>query len=169
MLDTWTRYATTDGQPFGPVEFRRAREAAGFSVGELAAKTWTVPETIGGWESGKRLPLPRTLARVLRVLGLLNSVQVIPMTARKRTRRQKFPPLTVDEAKELAMAVLEQAIHDWKEPCEQARDDVGQLGYKTVRGELRAFLGDSWCESLLELVGCGEMDLLTLLKKAEEA
>jgi len=67
----------------------------------------------------------------------------------------------------LTVRILEQAIRDWKTPTKLARKDVLELGYFSLQKELVAFFKSDWCRDVLELLDCGHLDILELLRQAD--
>lgn len=49
---------------------KRVRERAGLSARELAEKVGRTQPLVAHWEGGRRRPTPRTLARLVEVLGV---------------------------------------------------------------------------------------------------
>ena len=67
----------------------------------------------------------------------------------------------------LATRILELAIHDFRRPTRVAREAAEELGFKSVREEVEAFLESAWCKELLKYLDL-DLDLLALLRQADE-
>jgi len=87
------------------------------------------------------------------------------MTRRRRPKRRSdehWPPSV-----RLATRILELAIHDFRRPTRVAREAAEELGFKSVREEVEAFLESEWCKELLKYLDL-DLDLLALLRQADE-
>jgi len=71
------------------------------------------------------------------------------------------PPATC-----LAIRIVELAIHDWKKPSRQAEKQAQEMGFSSLREELRIFFRSDRCQKFLDLLDC-DLDLLELLRQAE--
>ena len=87
------------------------------------------------------------------------------MTRARRPKRRPdegWPPSV-----RLATRIVELAIHDWQRPTRVAREAAEELGFKSVREEVEAFLESAWCKELLKYLDL-DLDLLALLRQADE-
>lgn len=68
----------------------------------------------------------------------------------------------------LTVRILGQAIHDWKKPSKLARKNAQELGYSSLQKELVAFFKSDRCRDILQLLDCGHLDILELLRQADK-
>jgi len=63
---------------------RRARDRAGLSLRELAARAGTSHATLSAYETGRKVPSVATLERILRAAGFALDLELVPRTDRGR-------------------------------------------------------------------------------------
>ncbi|HYF47473.1 MAG TPA: helix-turn-helix transcriptional regulator [Acidimicrobiales bacterium] len=61
---------------------RRARDRAGLSLRELAARAGTSHSTLSAYETGAKVPSVTTLERILRAAGFALDLELVPRTDR---------------------------------------------------------------------------------------